>query len=82
MSEHEAWASVDEIAKHLGSGKDTSHRWFESKSIPAHKVGRLSQVDAWIEAGGASDQREGRGMSATYSDAQPRQRSMWRCAWL
>ena len=60
MSEQEAWASVDDVAKHLGIAKDTVYRWIESKGMPAHKVGRLwkfklSQVDAWIEAGGASE---------------------------
>ncbi|PIE19573.1 MAG: DNA-binding protein [Proteobacteria bacterium] len=61
MSEQEAWASVDDVAKHLGIAKDTVYRWIgiESKGMPAHRVGRLwkfklSQVDAWIEAGGAS----------------------------
>lgn len=59
MSEQEAWASVDDVAKHLGIAKDTVYRWIESKGMPAHKVGRLwkfklSQVDSWIEAGGAS----------------------------
>ena len=59
MSAQEAWASVDDVAKHLGIAKDTVYRWIESKGMPAHKVGRLwkfklSQVDAWIEAGGAS----------------------------
>ena len=59
MSEQEAWASVDDVAKHLGIAKDTVYRWIEAKGMPAHKVGRLwkfklSQVDAWIEAGGAS----------------------------
>ena len=59
MTEQEAWASVDDVAKHLGIAKDTVYRWIESKGMPAHKVGRLwkfklSQVDAWIEAGGAS----------------------------
>lgn len=58
MSEQEAWASVDDVAKHLGIAKDTVYRWIESKGMPAHKVGRLwkfklSQIDAWIEAGGA-----------------------------
>jgi excisionase family DNA binding protein len=52
--------SVEEVAKHLGIAKDTVYRWIESKSLPAHRVGRLwkfklSQVDAWIEAGGAAE---------------------------
>jgi len=51
---------VEEVAKHLGIAKDTVYRWIESKSLPAHRVGRLwkfklSQVDAWIEAGGAAE---------------------------
>lgn len=59
MHEQEPWVSVDEVAKHLGIVKDTVYRWIESKSLPAHRVGRLwkfklSQVDAWIEAGGAA----------------------------
>ena len=41
----------------------TIDRWIESKSLPAHRVGRLwkfklSQVDAWIEAGGAAEPDE------------------------
>ena len=60
MHEQESWVSVDEVAKHLGIAKDTVYRWIESKSLPAHRVGRLwkfklSQVDAWIEAGGAAE---------------------------
>ena len=59
MHEQEPWVSVDEVAKHLGIVTDTVYRWIESKSLPAHRVGRLwkfklSQVDAWIEAGGAA----------------------------
>ena len=59
MHEQEPWVSVDEVAKHLGIAKDTVYRWIEPKSLPAHRVGRLwkfklSQVDAWIEAGGAA----------------------------
>lgn len=60
MNEHEPWVSVEKVAKHLGIAKDTVYRWIESKSLPARRVGRLwkfklSQVDAWIEAGGAAE---------------------------
>lgn len=60
MQELESWVSVEEVARHLGIAKDTVYRWIESKSLPAHRVGRLwkfkiSQVDAWIEAGGAAE---------------------------
>lgn len=54
----ERWLSVEEIAEHLGVSKDTVYTWVSSKRMPGHRVGRLwkfklSQVDAWIEAGGA-----------------------------
>ena len=64
MSEQEPWASVEDVAKHLGIARDTVYRWIESKALPAHKVGRLwkfklSQVDAWVEAGGAGEDEQG-----------------------
>jgi len=48
--------------KHLGVARDSVYRWIERKGLPAHKVGRiwkfqLSEVDAWVRAGGA-DQDE------------------------
>ncbi len=54
----EAWSSVDEVARHLGVVKDSIYRWIEHRGLPAHKVGRLwkfklSEVDAWVRAGGA-----------------------------
>lgn len=60
VDEHEPWVSVEEVAKHLGIAKDTVYRWIESKSLPAHRVGRLwkcklSQVDASVTAGGAAE---------------------------
>lgn len=56
---------------HLGVAKDTIYRWIESRGLPAHRVGRLwkcnrrtltwkfklSEVDAWVERGGAGDDR-------------------------
>ena len=64
MSEQDPWASVEDVAKHLGIARDTVYRWIESKALPAHKVGRLwkfklSQVDAWVEAGGAGQDEQG-----------------------
>ena len=55
----EAWVSVDEVAKHLGVAKDSVYRWIEHKDLPAHKIGRLwkcklSEVDAWVRASGAT----------------------------
>ncbi len=54
----EPWVSVDEVAKHLGVVKDSIYRWIEGRGLPAHRVGRLwkfklSEVDAWVKAGGA-----------------------------
>lgn len=55
----EAWVSVDEVATHLGVAKESVYRWIERKGLPAHKIGRLwkcqlSEVDAWVRAGGAT----------------------------
>jgi excisionase family DNA binding protein len=54
----ESWVSVEEVASHLGVARESVYRWIDSKSLPAHRVGRLwkfrlSEVDKWIEAGGA-----------------------------
>jgi excisionase family DNA binding protein len=56
----EPWVSVEAVAKHLGVAKDSVYRWIESRRLPAHKVGRLwkfrlSEIDAWVEAGGATE---------------------------
>ncbi len=54
----EPWASVDDVAKHLGVAKDSVYRWIEVRCLPAHRVGRLwkfklSEVDEWVRAVGA-----------------------------
>jgi excisionase family DNA binding protein len=64
MVDHEPWVSVEAFAEHLGIAKDTVYRWIDSKALPAHRVGRLwkfklSQVDTWIEVGGASNDESG-----------------------
>jgi len=58
----EPWASVEDVAVHLGVAKDSVYRWIEARRLPAHKIGRLwkfklTEVDAWVRAGGA-DQGE------------------------
>jgi excisionase family DNA binding protein len=60
MSEQEPWASVEDVAKHLGIARDTVYRWIESKALPAHRIGRLwkfklSEVDEWVRSGSATD---------------------------
>jgi len=57
----ERWLSVDEIAEHLGVGRETIYNWIEKREMPAHRVGRLwkfqkGEVDAWIKSGRAADQ--------------------------
>jgi excisionase family DNA binding protein len=64
MTTTEPWVSVEDVAKHLGVARDSVYRWIESRGLPAHKVGRiwkfkLSQVDAWVEAGGAKADDDG-----------------------
>ena len=54
----EPWVPVDKVATHLGVAKDSVYRWIETKGLPAHRVGRLwkfklSEVDVWVQAGGA-----------------------------
>ena len=49
----EPWASVEEVANHLGVGKDSVYRWIVSKGLPARKLGRLwkfklAEVDQWV----------------------------------
>jgi excisionase family DNA binding protein len=56
----ELWVSVEDIAKHLGVAKDSIYRWIETKKLPARRIGRLwkfklSEVDEWVNAGGAAD---------------------------
>ena len=58
----ENWVSVEDVAKHLGVVKDSVYRWIDSKNLPAHRIGRLwkfklSEVDEWVKADGASERR-------------------------
>lgn len=58
----ERWFSVEEIAEHLGVSKETIYRWLDRQIIPAHRLGKLwkfrpSEVDRWVEAGGASNEK-------------------------
>ena len=54
MGPAERWEGPDDVATHLGVGKDSICCWVENRSLPACKVGRLlrfklSRVDAWVE---------------------------------
>ena len=62
MQEQERWLSVVEIAVHLGVNRDTIYKWIYRRQMPAHKLGKLwkfkvSEIDEWIRAGNASDQK-------------------------
>lgn len=75
MGPDERWVGVHDVAAHLDVGKDSIYRWVESRGLPARKVGRLlrfrlSEVDAWVEAGGGED--NGREPSPGRSDDLPR----------
>ena len=53
----EPWVAVDAVAHHLGVSHDTVYRWIDGRAMPAHKIGRLwkfklSEIDAWVRAGG------------------------------
>ena len=57
MGPDERWVGVDDVAAHLGVGRDSVYRWVDKRGLPARKVGRLlrfklSEVDAWVDAGG------------------------------
>lgn len=61
----EPCVSVEDVAKHLGVVKDSIYRWIEHRGLPAHKIGRLwkfklTEVDAWVRAGGVEGSDEGR----------------------
>lgn len=61
MASEEQWVAVDEVARHLRVGKDSVYRWVEARGLPAHRVGRLlrfrlSEVDAWVRAGGGEEE--------------------------
>ena len=58
----EPWVSVDTVATHIGVAKDSVYRWIDAKGLPAHRVGKLwkfklTEVDDWVRAGGASEAR-------------------------
>ncbi len=57
MTTEEKWVGVDNVAEHLGVGKDSIYRWVSEKGLPVHRVGRLfrfklSEIDEWVRSGG------------------------------
>lgn len=64
----EPGVTAEQVAQHLGVVKDTVYRWRERKGLPANKIGRLckfqlSEVDEWVRAGGADEDKESHGGS-------------------
>jgi excisionase family DNA binding protein len=61
----EPWASVADVARHLGVRKESVHCWIERRRMPAHRNGplwklKVSEVDGWGRDGhaaGAADAR-------------------------
>jgi excisionase family DNA binding protein len=53
----EPWVSIEGVAKHPGVAKYSVCRWIDTRSLPAHKSGRLwkfelTELDEWVCAGG------------------------------
>ena len=71
MTSTENWVDIAEAATHLQVTKDSIYRWVDSKSFPAHRVGRLlrfklSEVDDWVRFRGdkhTSSRDKGRGIN-------------------
>ena len=56
----EPWSTLHEVVAHLQVAEETVHRWIRRKGLPAQRMGRnwrfkLSEVDAWVRAGGANN---------------------------
>jgi len=64
MAAEEGWVGVTEVANHLQVAKESIYRWIDSKTFPAHRVGRLlrfklSEVDQWVRSQGAPARKPG-----------------------
>lgn len=65
----EPWVSVDQVAPYLDVARDTVYRSHEHQGLPAHRVRRvwkfkLSEVDDWVRAGGANEDKDQAGRLA------------------
>jgi excisionase family DNA binding protein len=59
----EPWVSAEAVQQHLGISQDTLYRLIADRGLPATKIGgrwrfKLTLVDAWAVAGGASEPNE------------------------
>ncbi len=60
----EAWALVEDVAKHLGVAKDSVRRWLKARNLPAPKIGRRrkfkhSELDERLRAACVEGQEGG-----------------------
>jgi len=56
----ELWASIEDIAKHLGVANDSAFRQIITRGLVAHRVGKswefeLSKTDEWSHAEHSSE---------------------------
>ena len=56
MTATESWVDIAEVAARLQGTNDPINRRVDSKSFPAHRVGRLRrfkllEVDGWVRSG-------------------------------
>ncbi len=61
----EPWLGAEEVARHLDVAKGTNDPWIEPRGLPAYRIGRfwkfkISEVDTWVQRGGAADIEEAR----------------------
>ena len=57
--EPERWRTATEASEYLAISEATLQRWLSERELPVHRVGRtlrfkLSEIDAWVRAGGTS----------------------------
>ncbi len=60
MATEEKWVNIYDASLHLNFNKETVWRWIKIQDFPSHWAGnlfrfKLSEVDAWVKAGGAAD---------------------------
>lgn len=60
MSDPKFWGAAKGVIRHLGISKNTIYCWIEARSLPAYKIDqlwkfKLSDLDEWRRAGGATD---------------------------
>jgi excisionase family DNA binding protein len=57
-AEVETYCTIEEVAKYLNYAEKTIRKWVLNKEIPYHKIHktirfRLSEIEKWVDSGGA-----------------------------